>query len=622
MNETTSPPGPVGDTLRTIHRNWAICATRRLRLLRPELSLKLYGAEWAYTLHVANCPESAFPALAAFFNDDVHPLTCDIRLSLEVPTLGVPIEDTHDYEAELWLQGEPLSAPAHNNLLSLTEAGLPEGGIHFDHARRVWEFRSLHPLTDDEMASVHRAAAKIGLAGPIGFVVVAPPTAPPPNRPPTKLQGDLTPITSRHLKRIGGVRYDLVQQDEDEWRGFLARRARQEIVVPEVTATSNLACLYDVEHCGDSRLSELLTLYDRVDIMPPPRHMFEEWATKHHVSLSDLQELVKLRRARLILPYSLADYPSTLLEAVAEVDRSSLVLSRALAAQTIIRGQTKEPFLYAPLSHQHRASLLSAMAQAVTDERYRSLLSSYGQLFSRQHDLFMLRGATASLGFGVGAYLGEAFMKLGKGDARLELMTNGAGIEWALGLGASYIPRDFGEYDETRNSYIIASYLGRARFLPADPVADRTHIISDGLLAVSDVPPLEVARNFYSLPASRFRGVARGLMQATSSAAELQEAVKRINADVKVFERRADRLASWKVGAVLPHVVTTAIDHEFGLFASIGAVWLHGFLEHKIPKGLRTELTDAKAMLVGLATGSSLDTVIVSRSRKAIANKR
>lgn len=201
-------------------------------------------------------------------------------------------------------------------------------------------------------------------------------------------------------------------------------------------------------------------------------------------------------------------------------------------------------------------------------------------------------------------------------------MTSGAGIEWALGLGASYIPRDFAGYDETHNSHIIASYLGRARFLPADPAADRMHIISDGLLAVSGVPPLEVARNFHSLPASRFRGVAHGLLKATTSASELQEAVEKINADVKVFERRAHRLASWKVGAILPHVVATAIDHEFGLFASIGAVWLHEFLEHKIPKRLRTELSDVKAMLVGLATGSSLDTVIVSRSRKAIANSR
>ena len=138
------------------------------------------------------------------------------------------------------------------------------------------------------------------------------------------------------------------------------------------------------------------------------------------------------------------EYPSTLVEAVAEVDRFAIVLSRGLAAKTIEHGQKKEPFLYAPLTSGQRAAILSAMSQTVTDDRYRELLSSYGELFSIQHDMFMMRGALASFGVGVGAYLGSVFLKLSDNDARIELMTCGAGIEWALGLGASYIPRNYG----------------------------------------------------------------------------------------------------------------------------------------------------------------------------------
>jgi hypothetical protein len=181
--------------------------------------------------------------------------------------------------------------------------------------------------------------------------------------------------------------------------------------------------------------------------------------------------------------------------------------------KTIVRGQTKEPLLYAPLSSSQRAALLSAMSQFVFDERYRNLLNCYGELFSMQHHQFMMRGALGSYGFGVGAYLGEVFFKLNNQDARLELMTCGAGVEWALGLGASYIPRNYGDYDETINSNIIASYLGRTKLRQSDPVANRIHIVSDGLLAVSDVPPLEVAKNFHSLPAMRFRNLARKLME-------------------------------------------------------------------------------------------------------------
>lgn len=599
---------------------WALWSTRRLRFIHPELNLTLYGTDWDFTIHVANCDDCAFPALAEYFDNSVRPMTCNIRLSQQIPKVGALIEDIDDYDAELWLRGEPLPVQAFNILLSLAEPNLPDGGIDFDNKRNTWVFRSLTSLTDDESACVQRAATKVGIVGSVELVEAYPPaTMSRPFVADFRRQDELLLITKRHLKDVPGTLRDLVQQDEDEWRGFLSSRAKQEIVAPDRATIPNFSCLYDVEHCGHSRLSELLTLYDRVDIVPERRSF--EWSSKHQIPLSDLQELVRLKRIRIILPYSAADYPSTLLEAVAEVDRSSIVLSRASAAKTIAQGQRKEPLLYAPLTSGQRAAVLSALSQHVTDEKYLELIRIYGQLFSGQHDMFMMRGALASLGFGVGAYLGDAFLKLGNKDARIELMTCGAGIEWALGLGASYIPRDFGGYDETWNSQIIASYLGRTRLRPSDPIANRMHVVSDGLLAVSNVPPLEVARNFHPLPASRFRNLARRLMEATPSASELQGAVDEINADVRSFENRVDRLASWKIQSVLEKSSLGVIGHKLGWEASIAAAWLFEVLKTKLPAKVQNELADAMAMLTGLVTGSPIDVVVVSRSRKAIYKK-
>lgn len=608
------------NALLAVHKQWALWATRRLRFIHPELTLTLYGTDWDFTLHVANYDEGTFPALAEYFDHSVRPITCNIRLSERIPQVGVFIEETDSYEAELWLNGEPLPAHTLNNLLSLAEPILPDGGIDFDNKRNTWVFRSFTSLTDDEKACVQRATTKVGIVGPVDFIEVNSPVgeSPTPGCIP-KRQGNLTLITNRHLKHVPSTLGNLIQQDEDEWRGFLSRRAKQEIIEPDLAATPNFACLYDVEHCGDSRLSELLTIYDRVDIMPE-RQGFE-WSSKHQIPLPDLQELVRLKRVRIILPYSAEDYPSKLLEAVAEVDSSAIVLSRALATKTIIQGQMKEPLLYAPLTSGQRAALLSAMYKSVTDNKHRELISSYGQMFSEQHDMFMMRGALASLGFGVGAYLGDVFLKLGNKDARLELMTCGAGIEWALGLGASYIPRTYGDYDETWNSQIIASYLGRTKLRQSDPIANRMHTISDGLLAVSGVTPIEVARNFHPLPASRFRNLARRLMAATPNVSELQDAISLINADVKSFERRADRLASWKIQSVLEKGSIALIGQKFGWQASVAAWWLSDVLKDKLPAKAQDELADAMAMLTGLATGSSLDAVVVSRSRKAITQK-
>ena len=582
--------------------------------------MTLYGTDWKFTIYLANCDDESFAALSEFFHNSVRPVTCNISLSQKIPPVGVLIEEVDNYEAELWLNGEPLPVAAVNNLLSLAESALPEGEIDFDNDQDTWVFRSFTPLTDDEKSCVQKAAIKVGLVGPVDFIVISPPaaTAPSPVSSSDR-QGNFDLITSRHLKHAPDKLRDLVHQDEDEWREFLSRRANQEIVGPDSVNPSKSACLYDVEHCGESWLSELLTIYERVDIIPE-RHSFE-WSLKHQVPLPDLQELVRLKRVRIVLPYSPVEYPSTLIEAVAEVDRSAIVLSRALAAKTIEHGQKKEPFLYAPLTSGERAAILSAMSQTVTDDRYRELLSSYGELFSIQHDMFMMRGALASFDVGVGAYLGNVFLKLSDNDARIELMTCGAGIEWALGLGVSYVPRDYGGFDETNNSQIIASYLGRTKLLPSDPIANRMHIVSNGLLAVSGVPALEVAKNFHSLPASRFHNLARRMMVATPSASELQEAVDQVNADVKTFERRFDRLASWKLQIPIAGGAAIALDNYTVPAASIGAVWLYNMLKHKIPERVHNEVADAIAMLTGLATGSSLDAVVVSRSRKAIQKK-
>lgn len=611
--------GSATKGLQGMHKQLALWSIRKFRLIYPELTMTLYGTDWTFILYVANCDDEDFPDLTKFFDDIVRPMGCNVSLSQQIPPVGDLIEEIDNYEAELWLNGEPLSVATVNYLLSLAESALPEGEIDFVNDQDTWVFRSFAPLTDDEKSCVQKAAIKVGLVGLVEFVVMnAPPATPSSPLSYSDRQGDIDLAIGRHLKSAPDKLRELVHQDEDEWREFLSRRANQEIVEHESAAPEQSACLYDVEHCGDSRLSELLTIYERVDITPD-RHSVN-WCSKHQVPLSDLQELVRLKRVRIILPYSAAEYPSTLIEGVAEVDRSAIVLSRALAAKTIERGQKKDPFLYAPLTSSQRAAILSAMSQTVADDRYRELLRSYGDLFSKQHDMFMMRGALASFGVGVGAYLGDVFLKLGDKDGRMELMTSGAGIEWALGLGASYVPRDYGGFDETGNSEIIASFLGRTKLLPSDPVANRMHVLSDGLLAVSGVPALEVAKNFHSLPASRFRNLARKLMSATPSAAELQEAVDQINADVKTFERRSERLAAWNLQIPIAGAPGIAIGDPSVSVASVSAAWLYKMLKHKMPAKFENEVADAIAMLSGLATGSSLDAVVVSRSRKAIAN--
>jgi hypothetical protein len=621
MTESKDPNQdlPQKGTLEALHLQHAIWTTKRFRFLYPDLSAALYESDGWFIVHVSALSQLNFPELQKVFDYEIRPAGSPIRLSETAPLAGVPVEEETGYGAELWLNGVPLPVPLVNKLLGVAVPNVPEGSFDYAREEDTWLFRSPKDLLEAERASVAAATTKLGYLGPIRFVTV--PEASSAREGTLKYRSTeetLDLVTAREIKLSTSSLRHLVERDEEEWRKFLDTRANQEIASPPPNG-QEFACLYDVGDNSEIRLSELLTLYDRVDLLPSLHDL--AWLEKHRVSLDDLQELVRMKRVRLVLPHSADKYPERLLSAISEADSSSLVLSRTLASKTILHGQYKEPILYAPLTAKQRWSVLAALSRVATDKMSRVLLASYSRLFQAQHDVFMTRGALASAGFGVGSYLGELFYQLRRQDARLELMTCGAAIEWALGLGASFIPRDFGLYDETANSMVVASYLGRTRVPQVDPTAERMHVVVDGLLAVSDVPPMEVARNFRSLPANRFRNLASKLMRATPRTVELQSAVEEINADVAAFERRAERLARWKVKALIEATAAGAMHEHVGFWASIAAEWLFRILKEKLPASVQRELEDTAQMLVGFATGTCLDAVIVSRSRKAIGEK-
>ncbi len=610
-------------TLKAIDKSYAIWSTRQLSYLYPHFELTLHDAENGFVIHVQNCDESEFSKISEFFNHSVRPATCSVILSLDDVSIGSVVDHSQRYSSEIWLTDFPFNKTDLNNLVFMAEPNLPTGNIDFSHETKSWVFKSPNSLKEYEKNMVREAISRVGISSSIHFETRTAQDSGSEVQKKSKFrQESLKLITSRNLTTVSTSLKNLVERDEDEWRSFLQRRADQEVIEPETRNTSNFSCLYDVENGGDTKLSELLTLYDRVDVIPARNDL--AWFSKHQISLQDLQELILLKRIRLVLPNSVGDYSSSLIDAAADVDPSSIILSRSLAIQTIVHGQRKEPLLYAPLSFRQRKAILQLISNASENERYSQLSSCYGEIFKRQHYAFMMQGALASLSCGVGAYLGDAFFKLQNKDARIEFAACGAGIEWALALGNAYIPRVFGDFDESWNSQIVASFLGGTNSIRSDPVENRIKTVTDGLLSVSGVAPIEVARNFNSLSASRFRKLAKRLMSASSDEEDLKHAVSLINEDVCHFERRSDRLRRWKVGALIGNgVKAIATDGSPSItFASILAEWLYSVcLNQKIPSSVREEVEDTLAMVTGLAVGASLDAVIVSRSRKKIRSK-
>src|SRR3546814_17981682 len=96
-----------------------------------------------------------------------------------------------------------------------------------------------------------------------------------------------------------------------------------------------------------------------------------------------------------------------LLDAVSEADPDALILSRQLATRTIENGQVKHPFLYASLTTGQRIDLLSALIGIPAGDHWQQFLMHHSDIFQRQHHHFMFRGALATFGCGIGAFLGE-----------------------------------------------------------------------------------------------------------------------------------------------------------------------------------------------------------------------
>ncbi len=598
--------------LFNIHTGWARWTISSLRLKYPGIEAKLYKTPDRFHIVIENLPLSLTDEV---FNSEIRPATCDIALSTNVPANSSIIED-YEYGQELWLTGQPVSVPTLNQLLMLASKDVPHGGIDFDTPNDEWVFTSNNALDENNEKSVISAMAKIGQNGPVRFENKNTAAS---VKNTTLDKVNLLP--SQLLKQGGCNNVYLVESDEDNWRSFISRRSERDISTPSFT--NKFECLFDTVDQSDISLSELLCIHDVVNIMPEIES--DNWLSRHQLTLDDLQSLVSLGRLRLVLPYSLKYYPEKIISAAAEANPEAIILSRTLTSKCMAQGQKKDPLLYCPLTAREQSLILSVVQQSSEHDYFKSLIKNYSKLLERQQHNFITQGAAGILSCGIGSHLGQMIFDMHGKDARIELMDNGAAIEWANALGASYIPRNFGGYDETHNSLLLAGFMGRTRFRAADPITQRMHTTIDGLLSVSGIPPIEIARNFNALSISRFRTLVNKLMRQIPLDVDISEAVSALNSDVIAFEKRKARLKNWKIdtlivgGIVKP--IGDIIDAKTGYFASVIAAWLFEHLRNRAPLKLHNELSTTIDMMLGLVTASSLDTVIVSRSNKFIHHK-
>lgn len=597
-----------------LHGAYAVWTRRQMLFVLPKhvdtlLASKIYLAPDGQMWLQLEADTEALADIRSALNE-LRPVTLRMTVTTTAPD-GVLVPAERSALDEAWCVDEPMSYAQVNQLLSLVDSSVAEGTL--DWREKLGHcFISPEMLSQEQVNRVREAAAAIGVVVD-AFIQD--------ERCATSPLGTL--VSRRQAKILPASLRERLEHDEATWHCYVDGESVGQ-QAPQLAAPAS-ACLIDGDAQGDATLSELLCLYDMVNVILPKQH--GAWLTSNRLMHDDLAELCSTGRVRLVLPHGLQEYQIGLLADVAERSPESLVLSRELAVRTIESNARKDPLIYGPLPSEFKAAVRGALYQQLPDVAPMLVGSVNRSPMANLNFALATQGAMGLLGVGPGARLADQLRSRDGTNLWLELTLASVGVEWALGLGAAWVPRVTAGYDETGAARAVGSFLSRSSLVGGDLMANRMHTVVDGLLAVSEIPPIEVARSLTQADRRRFTTVAKKLFSADAPQEELREAVEALNRQTRAFERKLERLRKWRLDALAVGVAAKpfgdAIDAGTGMYyTSVAAGWLYELLKRRLPRSVRNEFENMATAMAGLCMAPSINPVIVSRTRAQLPSNR
>jgi hypothetical protein len=585
-------------------------------------------------------------SLVDWFNTSCRTMTSPIEIVREPPAGAVPAAmRTLDEMIELRGAFRTTRDVFLDLHLALTSAFpnfvLAESNAH--HRTAVVEVA--RTLSDDENAKLHAAFQAVGL--PFSLTVRVNPSLHADTAQfrhpviPGFPMGDIDLLPSRRVPlSIARELRSLAEDDDDFWSakrrtllGSTELGAGEEVLPPSFSR-NRTACLVNAAVFPPKNLRSYLTLYDVVHLVAPLADKLQEHLAALNASEPDLVGLLQCGRLKILLPQGLDRYDLRWLGAVAEAAPQALLLSRRLAAATVLDTRRRWPMFYAPIGVDERAACLRVLAKAVDEAppEIKVLLSSFLETLSSAWLTSELQvthqGAMGTSVCGVPALAANLVHRVRGHDARLEFWSAGMDVEWAAALGASVCPKGADSYSEDGFVELIASLFsvhGNERVVA---VAPETFIALDGILAVdNDVPLVPFATELASHDIERLREEMRRIAAWNLDADHLRDAIEKFNAEVRRYEHKADRLRTLNVAGFAASVGTAvalagseALRHTVGPFASLGAALAAG-LFHMARENMTAaspSLSAAMDYANACLGGVRPEAVLVSRLRKEL----
>jgi hypothetical protein len=438
----------------------------------------------------------------------------------------------------------------------------------------------------------------------------------------------LTLISSRTIPEhfCPDVRWRL-EADEDFWTDNRVAILAEHTIdparcLPKRFRTKESKCLINASVYLPENLRSYIALFEHVLIQMPLDHHYEAVLKAMKVTVPELVELARRGRVSFILPQTLARYHSKLLNELATNVPDSLLLTRRLAAATVVDGRRRFPLLYPAGSIEERHNTLrdiaECLANAKTAEYVKPILTALSHNWFSGELLLHRRGAMANVSLGLGSLIGPIANALLKKDVQLELMMAGIDVEWAATLGASVFPNTVNGYTDSRPMEVVANLYSP---VPLQPVhvnfAKSTKVVQDLFTIDNDAPILEVADVFKKGDLARGQALVARILSSHLDQEEVRTEISRVNAAVRKYERRLDRIPRLQVlasTALFASIVGLPIQ-----YASASALIVN-FLLQAAPKG--RFLGPVFDRFRSIPTQSRTDVVLVSRLRREMKSLR
>ncbi|MBK8253655.1 MAG: hypothetical protein IPK82_13435 [Polyangiaceae bacterium] len=427
----------------------------------------------------------------------------------------------------------------------------------------------------------------------------------------------------------------LHEEDEDFWMSH-----RQRVFAEALTDASSildhnwrsdreLGCIVDASVIPPHNLRTYLSLYDRVYLVAPLDLAFSGTCEAMGVSQEEFLELLGLGRLRVLLPQSLDRYDRTWLNRAAEAAPNALLMSRRLAAATIVDARQRVPLLFPPLGSAERHILLHVLAtqlpqvvEGIDAQKFNKFVTELASNWANFESFISDRGAMGTMHLGIGFLAGELYEYFTGRDMRFELWTAAPKIEWAGALNAHAFPTAIDGHDETAACDMIAGLYTphKKRSTTVAPPAALTAI--ENILSIDNkVPIVPFAKEFWSKDIVRLRHLVLQIASQNVDEDHLRVAIKKFNAEVRHYERRPDLVKPLNlVGLISATMAATgAIDDSIRHLVPVMGILL-GFLVSRIVDEIPARSTNAgklfDLMNSLLTMRANPNAVLVARAKK------